>query len=147
VTKGAEHTMSTDWIPGAGVGLVGSAIAWLLSWRINSAKLEGQSEAKEKADTVLSDARAKAEMVRSDDLRADLRVMRDDWRQGIDRVGELAANISALQSSQNVVNTMTSKAIDSMCDKQDRLEQVVADHTATLRLLTEVVMSKKEAAK
>jgi hypothetical protein len=142
-----EHALDPNWIPGAGVGLLGSGIAWLLSWRINSAKLEGISEAKDKADLVLSDAKTKADIVRSEDLRADLREMKQDWREGVDRVSELATNITALQSSQNVVNAVTSKAIEGMCEKQDRLEQVVADHTSTLRLLTDIVMSRKDAGK
>lgn len=136
--------MANDWIPGAGVGLIGSAIAWLLSWRINSAKIEGQNESDRKADAAIAAVKEKSDLVRSDDLRADLREMKDDWRNGVTEVRELANAMTALQSSQNVVNAVTSKAIEGICDKQDRLEQIVSDHTATLRLLTEVVMAKKE---
>lgn len=137
-----EHTLSTDWIPGAGVGLIGSAVAWLLSWRISAAKMEGSIEAKEKAEVVLLDARAKAEMIRSDDLRADLRDLKEDWRAGIADVKRLAENVAAVQASQNVVNAVTAKALESLTEKMDRHEACLADHTNTIRMIVDKVMTR-----
>ena len=143
--KGAEHTMGYDWIPGAGVGLLGSAIAWLLSWRINSAKNEGAAEVQRKADVAMADAQQKADMIRADDLRADLRELKADWRAGIEDVRKLAENMAAVQSSQNVVNAVTAKAVDAITEKLDKHEACLADHTSTLRLLTNIVMARSDA--
>ena len=98
-------------------------MAWILSWRINSARSEE----------------------RVDGIRQDVRDLKDDFRSGMADVRGFADQAARLQSSQNVVNNVTAKAIEGLCDKQDKIGQVVADHTATLRLLTEVVMSKKDA--
>jgi hypothetical protein len=114
--------MPSDWIPGAGVGVLGSVVAWLLSWRIATARGEERLAA----------------------MQTDLRDLKDDFRAGMSEVRSFADATARLQSSQNVVNSVTAKSIETMCDKQDKLESTVADHTATLRLLTEVVMSKKE---
>ena len=114
--------MANDWIPGAGVGVVGSIVAWLLSWRIATARGEERLEA----------------------MRVDLRDLKEDFRSGMNEVRSFADATARLQSSQNVVNTVTAKSMEAMCDKQDKIEATVADHTATLRLLTEVVMSKRE---
>jgi hypothetical protein len=123
----------SDWIPGAGVGLIGSAIAWLLSWRIASAKNEGKTEAQEKAD-----------VVRAADIRQDLRDMKEDWRTGIASVQKVSDNVLSLQAKQNTVNEFTAKALESLTEKSDRHEQMLADHASTLRLMTDVLMRKKD---
>jgi hypothetical protein len=122
----AEHTMSTDWIPGAAVGVVSGFLSWLLGWRINSAKGDAQSEE------------------RLSGMQADIREIRDDFKAGMIEVRSFADLAARLQSSQNVVNQVTAKSLESICEKQERIESTVADHTATLRLLTEVVMTKKD---
>ena len=160
-----DETMSTDWIPGAGVGLIGSAVAWLISWRINSARLEGHAEEDERrnSDLRLADEKRNGELraadelrnaelrasaaLRDADLRQDLRDLKEDWKAGIADVRKLADNMASLQSSQNVFNTVTAKAMDTMTDKLGRHDATLADHTSTLRLLTDVVMSKREREK
>jgi signal transduction histidine kinase len=123
--------MSTDWIPGAGIGVIGSVTAWVLGWRITTAKWEGRAEAQRQAD-----------FERTEDLRKDLRDLKEDWRSGISDVRKLAENMASVQSSQNVVNAVTAKAIESLTDKLDRHEACLADHTTTIRLLVDRVMSK-----
>jgi len=123
VTKGATNAMDGSWIPSAGVGIVASIVAWVLSWRINTVRGEE----------------------RMDGMRQDLRDLKEDFRSGMTEVRSFADATARLQSSQNVVNSVTAKTLEAMAEKQDKLEACVADHTSTLRLLTEVVMSKREA--
>jgi hypothetical protein len=49
-----------------------------------------------------------------------------------------------LSASQDVVNSVTSKALESIIAKMDRHEEKLADHASTLKLLTEVVMSRSK---
>lgn len=118
--KGAA--LDTGWIPSAGVGVGASIVAWLLSWRVNTVRGEE----------------------RLDGMRQDLRELKEDFRDGMAEVRSFADASARLQSSQNVVNSVTAKTLEAITDKQDRIETTVADHTASLRLLTEVVMSKRE---
>lgn len=121
VTKGA-HAMDASWVPSAGVGIVASIVAWLLSWRINTVRGEERVEG----------------------IRSDLKELKEDFRAGMAEVRAFADASARLQSSQNVVNSVTSKALEAITDKQDKMDACLADHTSTLRLLTEVVMSKRE---
>lgn len=148
MSRGAEHAMSSDWIPGAGVGLIGSAVAWLLSWRISAARSEGRYEAVQVALSEQLTTRQKVEDERTERLRQDLRDMREDWRAGIGGVNKLNDNVVALQAKQNTVNEFTAQAVESMATKLDRHDQMLADHTSTIRLLTDVLMqAKKENGK
>jgi hypothetical protein len=49
-----------------------------------------------------------------------------------------------LSASQDVVNSVTSKALESIILKMDRHEEKLADHASTLKLLTEVVMARSK---
>lgn len=111
-----------NWLVSAGVGLFGSIGAWLLSWRINSARIEERIEG----------------------MRQDIRDSRDDLKACLIDVRAFADASSRLQSSQNVVNQGTARSLELLADRQEKIDATVADHTATLRLLTEVVMSKRE---
>ena len=135
--------MGTDWIPGAGVGIVGSAVAWILSWRIASANSDGRTDAYQRALAESLAARQKVEDEREARLRAEFREMRDDWRAGVAIVNKVNDNVVALQAKQNAVNEFNSQALASLADKCERHDQLLADHTSTLRLLTDVVMSRK----
>ena len=112
---------NTDWVPTAGVGIIGSIGAWFLSWRINSARGEERLAGLQQA----------------------IREMRDDLKSNMTEVRTFADASARLQSSQNVVNQGTAHTLESIVDKQERIEAIVADHTATIRLLTEVVMGRK----
>ena len=132
--------MSSDWMPGAAVGLGGSFIAWLLSWRLNSARIEGKSEAAAAAQEKTEAARE----LRGDDLRRDLQELKEDWRAGIAQVNRLAENIASLQSAQNAVNGYTAKAIEGLSEKMDRHDAQLADHASTLRLLTSAITTRQQ---
>ena len=118
--RGNIETMNTEWVPGAGVGIVGSIIAWVLSWRISTARGEERVSA----------------------MQQDIRELKGDFRDGMTEVRSFAATVGAMQSSQNVTNKITSDAIEGMTETLDRHSTQIADHAATLRLITEVVMAK-----
>ena len=122
VQKGPDIMPETNWLASTGVGIVASVGAWLLSWRINSARVEE----------------------RIDGMRQDIHELKDDLKATLSDVRAFADASARLQSSQNVVNQGTARSLDIIADKQERLDATVADHTATLRLLTEVVLSKRE---
>lgn len=121
--KGATQAMDS-WIPSAGVGIVASIVAWVLSWRINTVRSEERLEG----------------------IRQDLQDLKGDFRAGMAEVRSFADASARLQSSQGVVNVVTAKGMEAITEKQDKMESCLADHTSTLRLLTEVVMSKKGVA-
>ena len=118
--------MNADWVPGAGMGLLGSAVAWLLSWRVSSAKKDGQTEEREKG------------------LRQDIRDLRDEMKAGVAEMRVVAAMAGKLQASQEVVNRVTAQTLESITDKLDRHESILADHSSTLKLVTELVTRKRQ---
>ena len=146
MTRGDTATMSADWLPAFAAGTIGSIGAWLLSWRIASAKAEGKGDADEKradelrtADGKRADELRTADAKRADDLRQDLRELKEDWRAGIDQVQRLSDDMARLQSAQNVVNGMQAKALEGLCAKQDQHADKLADHASTLKLVTGMV--------
>jgi hypothetical protein len=133
MSKEGQHTMSAEWLPGAGLGLIGSAVAWLLSWRINTAKKDGRTE-----------AAVEAAEDRDEGFRENLRDMRDEWRAGIAEVRTLAMITAKLQASQEVVNTVTAKALDAITSKLDAHQEKLNDHSATLKLVTELLTREQK---
>ncbi len=149
------------WIPPFGASVVGSILSWLIAFRVAQAKFESKvtsditradelREADEKratelraADIQRADELRIAAAKQSEDLRAELREMKGAWSSGIDRVQGLAENIANLQGSQNQINVFQEKALQSLIERSDRHETVLADHTSTLRLLVDRVMSVK----
>lgn len=114
-----EGTMSADWVPGAGVGFLGSIAAWLLSWRVASARDEGKAG----ADT----ARIQE---RDDGFREDIRGLRDELRAGITELRAVSGVTAKLQASQDVVNAVTARALEGIVAKQDAHAEKIADHTS-----------------
>ncbi len=148
-SKGEAAVMDANWVPAFGAGVVGSAVAWVLSWRIASTRMEERTQADLKraeelrvADLKRAEELRSVDAVRTEELRADLRDLKRAWDDGIDRVGQLASNMAGLQATQNQVNIFTSKAIEGITDKMERHEQLLADHTSTIRLIVDKVMTK-----
>lgn len=127
-----NNTMSTDWIPGAGVGLLGSIGAWILSWRISSARFEGQSEAEMQAIKYSAEDRTEG-------VRQDIQALRDDFKAGVAEMRTAAVGVATLQASQDKVNLYTAEAIKGIVSRQDRHEEKLNDHAATLKLVTELL--------
>lgn len=109
--------MDTGWVPGAVIGTLGSVGAWLLSWRINSAKQEQEAKSTRNA----------------------LEELKSDFRAGMEEIRKLADATARLQSSQGVVNTLQSKALDAVVARQDQHADKLADHSSSLKLLLEMV--------
>ena len=144
-----DAAVMENWIPTFGGGLIASGIAWILSWRIASARAEEQTVGElKRADTLRSSDLQRAEELRaadakrSDELRSDLREMKNAWNDGVQRVQELAENMAGLAAGQNSVNVFTAKAIEGITDKVERHAEILADHTSTIRLIVDKVMSK-----
>src|ERR1039457_1139739 len=109
-------TMSTDWLPTAGVGLGGSLIAWFASWFIATAKAEGRSDAEmERIDQSASG------------LRQDIHDLREDLKTSIVDFRSVSDATIKLQSSQNVVNQVTGRALEGVSEKLDRHDTALAD--------------------
>lgn len=116
------------WEPGVGMGFLGSIGAWLLSWRVSAAKQEGQA----KADAVRIQER-------DDGFREDIRGLRDELRDGVAELRAVSAVTSKLQASQDVVNQVTARTLESIISKQDAHAEKIADHTSAIKLLTELI--------
>ena len=132
---GVHKTMSADWVPGAGIGFLGSVGAWLLSWRVNSAKSEGRQETQM---TRLADS--------DDGLREDLHELRDELKQAVTELRTVAGETAKLQASQDVVNKVTAKAIEALELKMENHDRALSDHAATLRLVTEILTKRQGEA-
>lgn len=150
-SRGGESAiMDANWIPAVGAGFGGSIIAWILSWRIASARAEEQQAGEARRAQALRDSDLKraeelrvADARRADELRSDLREMRDAWNEGVERVQRLAQNMASLQASQNQVNGFTAKAIDGITATIDRHGEEIADLKSTVRLLVGTVTAAK----
>lgn len=160
MSRGNSETMSTDWVPSAGFGVVSTFLAWIVSWRVSNSKLEGKLQAEGEnaeavriagvkradeiraADSKRADELRAADAQRADELRKEFQSLKDAWFSGIERVQELSDNMARLQSSQNVLNEMSSKRLESLTDKVERHGEMLADHTSSIRLLIDKVMSK-----
>lgn len=118
--------MSWEWAPGAGIavlGLAGSFAAWLQG----KAKQEGSTEAEQQA---LED--------REEGTKQAILEFREEFRIGMAEMRTVSTSIARLESSQRVTNEVTARAIESIISRQDRIEEKVNDHGATLKLLTEL---------
>jgi hypothetical protein len=124
-----------DWIPAGVTGLVASVGGWLLSWRISSAKQDGRHEAE-----------GIAREDRDEGFRQDLRDFRDEFRAGVAEMRTVSVATSKLQASQDVVNQVTAKAIESLVGRLDRHEEKLNDHAATLKLVTELLTREQRKA-
>ena len=119
--------MTWDWAPGAALAAIGS----LLSWRVASAKTEGSTGTEVR------------QLERDGSgLRQDIRDLRQELRDGASELRSLSAMLLKLQASQDVVNVMNAKALEAISRKQDGIADIVSDHSATLRILTELLKKK-----
>lgn len=152
--EGITADMSLDWIPTTGIGLGAGIVGWVLSWRISDAFREGRTDESEKQiGRRLEDADKFAKMSDEgfrrdfrdlrDEVRGALAGVREDYRQGLSEIRNVGLMASKLQASQDVVNNVTARAIEGITDKMERLETVVADHSSSLKLITELVTSRK----
>lgn len=125
--------MSADWIPVGSLGVISSVVAWLVAWRVSAARSEGRS-----------DAQHDAEDAKDTSVKQDIRDLRNEVRATMEELRTLGAATVKLSASQDVVNSVTSKALESIILKMDRHEEKLADHASTLKLLTEVVMARSK---
>ena len=131
MTRGVQ-TME-KWVPGVGVGFLGSIGAWLLSWRVANAR-----------NDAVNTGEHRRMMDSNEAVRSDLRTLREDLRAALAELRAVSGIAAALQSSQKVVNEVTAKAVEGITDKLDRHDAMLADHAATLKLMTEL-LTRKEA--
>jgi hypothetical protein len=104
-----------------------------VAWRVSAARSEGRS-----------DAQHDAEDAKDTSVKQDIRDLRNEVRATMEELRTLGAATVKLSASQDVVNSVTSKALESIILKMDRHEEKLADHASTLKLLTEVVMARSK---
>jgi hypothetical protein len=104
-----------------------------VAWRVSAARSEGRS-----------DAQHDAEDAKDTSVKQDIRDLRNEVRATMEELRILGAATVKLSASQDVVNSVTSKALESIILKMDRHEEKLADHASTLKLLTEVVMARSK---
>ena len=122
----------------AAVGVGGSLLSW---WRASAvAETKHESEILRLRES--SDAELGRLDERDDGLRCDFRQLRDEFRDGIQDMRTVAGEMGKLQASQNVVNSVTAKAIEGLTDKLEEHSRQLSDHAATLRLINELVTRK-----
>jgi phage shock protein A len=133
-----EFEMTIDWIPTVGIGSIPAVLAWLLSWRLASERERVKAEALEKR----LDGHEQAQEETDEGWRQEIHDFREDWKSGMSELRAVAASIAKLQASQDVVNQVTAKALESISDRLDKHEEKISDHGATIKLLTELVTRK-----
>jgi hypothetical protein len=104
-----------------------------VAWRVSAARSEGRS-----------DAQHDAEDAKDTSVKQDIRDLRNEVRATMEELRTLGSATMKLSASQDVVNSVTSKALESIILKMDRHEEKLADHASTLKLLTEVVMARSK---
>jgi hypothetical protein len=104
-----------------------------VAWRVSAARSEGRS-----------DAQHDAEDAKDTSVKQDIRDLRNEVRATMEELRTLGSATIKLSASQDVVNSVTSKALESIILKMDRHEEKLADHASTLKLLTEVVMARSK---
>lgn len=141
--------MNVDWLPpfGASAALAGATgvIGWLLAAARSETKTAGDLKRAEElrvADLKRAEELRAADEKRAEDLRQEFREMKRSWDAGIDRVSDLAANMSGLQGTQNQINIGMTKAVDNLMDDMETVKSTLADHTSSIRLLIDKVMTK-----
>lgn len=134
-----------DWIPTALVGVGGSFAAWLLTWWNTIGKNEVANEKElQRLQERDGDLRTAFDQLREGFHRG-LEDMREEFRIGLSEMRQTATDIVKLQSSQSVVNQVTAKAIEGIMDKVDAHDRMIADHSATLRLVNQIITMKDRA--
>lgn len=140
---------AAGWIFGA-VGTVWAIAQSILSRRERSAKREGRQEGaaeveqrrieeQKDLDQRRMDEQKERLEDRDDTLRDEIRRLRDQLGKLFDRLDAVAAQGIELQTTQNLTNTMTAKALESLATKQERHSEQLADHAGTLKLLNSIV--------
>lgn len=131
--------MNADWFPPVAAGIGASVVSWIGAWKISSARFEAKYEAESKARDEQNSVQQKAAEDRHHEIQTTLKEMREDSRVCMTRVGDLADRAASMQSSQNVVNSVTAKALDAIIAKQDQHADKLTDHASTLKLVTGMV--------
>lgn len=126
------------WLFGA-AGTVWAILQAFLSRRERSAKREGKQEGAAEVEQKRAEEQRERLDDRDDNLRDDIRRLRDQLGKLFDKLDTVAAQGIELQTTQNLTNTMTAKALESLATKQERHSEQLADHAATLRLLNNIV--------
>lgn len=158
--RGEPNGMSLDWLPPLGVSSALAAatgvIGWLLAGaradtkvaadlkRAEELRLADLERAKElrAADVKRAEELRVADEKRAEDLRIELRDMKRAWDDGIDRVGDLAANMAGVQATQNQININSAKVLDSLAGDVERMKATLSDHSGSIQLLINTVMRK-----
>ena len=123
--------MSADWMPGAAVAAVMSGVGALLNWRVASAKKEGRGETEIKQ--LETDGTG---------LRQDMRDLREDLRAGAAEMRSLNALVIKLQASQDVLNHMQTKGLESVVRKQEEHGALLNDVCGSMRIVNELLRRK-----
>jgi hypothetical protein len=110
-----------------------------VSWRVSDGIREGRSDSLEKAQTKNADGLRQDLRDLREEVRGAMGGFREEVRNALNELRGVAVLTSKLQASQDVVNNVTARAIESIMDKIDRLETVTSDHGSTLKLITELV--------
>lgn len=138
-SEGATSTMSLDWLPTVGISLGSGALAWLVSWRVSDAVRQGRSDSLEKMQAANSAGLRQDLRDLRDEVHGSVTGFREEVRSALNELRGVTLLTSKLQASQDVVNNVTARAIEGITDKVDRLETVTADHSSSLKLITELV--------
>jgi hypothetical protein len=70
--------------------------------------------------------------------------LRSDMTRIVDKLEEVGSNAKELQVSQNVVNAITAKGMESLVAKMDQHSEKLADMGATVKLLTDNNMMMRQ---
>lgn len=122
---------TTDWIPGAIIAVIGSALSLWRGQAVMEAKFEDLSAqtAKERTELLAQFERDKAAAAKTDKaLTAEIR----DALHGLQNV---ATEIKIVSVEQSAFNRMTTKTLESVLAKVEQHDKVLQEHSTSLALL------------
>lgn len=124
MSESAGNNMAFDWVPGAVLGVAGSAIAWWRSTGIAEALVKERIE------------QIKQEMAKGTQLSAKVD---DDFKEelcaAINELRAVTLTMAKMSSGQDVLNTVTQKALESLTRKSEANEKAISELQATTSLI------------
>jgi hypothetical protein len=139
----ALFAMNLDWLPGLaagiGAGLVGSGLVMWKQAAVTEERIGAMKEASKKEMQAL-ERRLEESSKNAHDSDGE---MSEELKQACKDLHQIAGDFKALVASQSVINDVVNKALASVVLKLEHQQAQLNDHSASITVLRELVLSKK----
>jgi hypothetical protein len=118
--------MQLDWVPGAALGIAGAALAWWRAAGISEAKFQ------ERLEQIRKEMEKGAQINDKSDKE-----FKEDLCAAINELRAVTLTIAKMSSGQDVLNAVTTKAIESLTVKAEFHSRAIHELQATTGLIRE----------